>query len=103
MELDTILLVISTIVAPILAWFITYSVTKVKNKWKRVKYNHIPLWVIHFLYNEVFPDKICLADGSRVVRGTYYQYKILFKRRIAEPDAQTKDIVVYRKVRDDKY
>ncbi len=103
MRLETILLIVSTIVAPVIAVFVTYFVTKEKNKWKRVKSSHIPLWVIHFLYNEVFPDRICLADGSRVFLGTYFQYKVVFKRRIAEPDAQIKDLVIYRKVRDDKY
>ncbi len=102
MRLDTILLIVSTIVAPIIAVFVTYYFTKERNKWKRVKSTHIPIWVIHFLYNEVFPDKIQLADGSRVYRGTYYQYKVVFKRRVAEPDAQIKDIIIYRKVRDDK-
>ena len=102
MSLDNILIIISSILAPILAVLVTYIIKKRGKKWKRVKSTRIPLWLIHSLYNKVFPSKTRLADGSHIFRGTYFEYKINFKSRIAEPESQIKHIIVYRKIRDDK-
>ena len=55
-----------------------------------------------FPYNKIFPDKTRLADGYHLFRGTYFEYKVNFKRRVAEPEAQIKYIIIHRKVRDDK-
>lgn len=76
-----------------------------KNKWKKMRRHNTPIWLMHALYKGVWSKgrKHLYADGVRIIRGSYFEYKVNFRRRVEEPNAIIGDIVVCRRVRPEKF
>ncbi len=107
MELKTILLISSPIIATIIGFILKRKFGTRKppnNKWRRIGRGNIPIWLIYRLYKKAFPTRESVGSGSTTIKGRFFMYKITYPkgRLLFEPNATIKDIIIHKKIRPDK-
>jgi len=99
------LMAASLIVAIIVAIIGFIRFRKRVNGWKRFGLSgSIPMWLVARAYDEWYSDRENLPRRELIVKGSYYIYKVTSKDKdVMEGHARVSNMVVCRKVRDDKW
>ena len=103
MSWDSVVIAVSTVLAAVIAAFLAYYLNhkRVGTKWKLLKCKDIPVWVVHSVYREGFPNKYQSITAKRFfLAGTHFEYLVeITDRTIREPWAKVRHLRVRRRRR----